>query len=67
MGEYMVRKHTHGIKIVIPVKHSYLVGLSRCKNLSIPELLFGSIPFYTMLILGRSLPTYEGFCMVYRP
>ena len=27
--------------------------MSRSENLCIPELLFGSIPFYTVVILGR--------------
>ena len=40
-----------GIKIVIPVQ--YLVEISRWEKFCIPELLFGSIPFYTIWILGR--------------
>ena len=34
-----------GIKIVILIKYSYLVGMLRGENLCLHELLFGSIPF----------------------
>ena len=42
-----------GIKTTIQVKHGYLAGISRWENLCISTLLFESIPFWTILILGR--------------
>ena len=53
------------IKILILVKYWYLLGMSRSENLCIPELLFGSIPFYTVSILKTILPKYEGSGLVY--
>ena len=42
-----------GIKIVIPLKYWHLVGMSRWENLCVPELVFGLIPFYVILLLGQ--------------
>jgi hypothetical protein len=42
-----------GIIIAMLRKTWYLVGMSRWDNLCIPKLSFGSIPLWTILILGR--------------
>ena len=39
----------------------------RWENLCVPELWFGSTPFYSILIPRAIFPKYEGSCMVYRP
>lgn len=46
-----------GIKIVITV--GYLVEISRWENFCIPDLLVGSIPIYTIWILGRFFLEFE--------
>ena len=52
-------------KIVIPIKYWYLMGMSRCENLCLPQLLFGSntilIHINTSIVLSR----YESFCRIY--
>ena len=42
------------IKIIVRGKYRYLVGMKRSKFFfRMPDLLFGSTPFNTILILGR--------------
>ena len=50
-----------GVKIVITVKFSYLVGISRSENLCIPDAILNRID------TRANLPKYGGSCMVYRP
>ena len=50
-----------GVKIVITVKYSYLVYISRSENLCIPDAILNHID--TKAILRK----YGGSCMVYRP
>ena len=58
----MVLKSIHvGMKVVIPIKYWYLVGLSRWENLCMSELVFGSESFKTT-VLSR----YEGSCMLHK-
>jgi hypothetical protein len=66
----MVTKNlTHGyLNCDKIVKFWYLAGMSRWENLCIPKLFFGSISFYTILILGlKVLPRCEGSCIVCSP
>lgn len=55
-----------GIKILILVKYSSLVGMLRWENLCVPELLFRSI-LLNHIHTWKISPGYEGSCMVYRP
>ena len=55
-----------GIKIVIPIKYWYVVGMSMWENLGIPELLFGSKPFLDHIDMSPVLPKCDDSWTVYR-
>ena len=56
-----------GIKTVIPIKYWYLAGMSRWENLCIPEILFGSILFQTIMLILGWFYLNESSCMIYKP
>ena len=59
-----IKEPTHGYQNCHISQTLIFGGMSRCENFCISELKFGSIRFYTILILQRYFHRYEGSCMI---
>lgn len=59
MNAWYQRTYPTGIKIVIPFRYRYLVGITRLENLCICRWLIGSIPSYSQFDTKETLTRLE--------